>query len=221
MSSLWRPADPADATPITAWGEFGSIGPRGGFRTRFGHEGAGLGWSAAASPTPDRLMPEPEPETDPVEQATREAFMAGFHEGERTARESIVADDAARRMLASSIADVAHAGEGALAQLLSEAVIRLVTQIIGEVPVDEALLADRCTAIAACIDPDDGKAVLEVHPDDLPLIEAEGVAVALSPNPALSRGSVRLQTGEGWIEDGPDVRLDRLRALMDDMEGTR
>lgn len=221
MSSLWRPADPADATPITAWGEFGSIAPRGGFRTRFGHEGNGLGWTAAASTTPDRLMPEAEPESDPVEQAAREAYMAGFHEGERVARESIAGDDAARRALASALADVATSGEGALAQMLAEAVTRLVTQIVGEVPVDEALLAERCTALAACIDPDDAKAVLEVHPDDLPLVQQEGVDVALKPNPALSRGSVRLATADGWIEDGPDVRLDRLRALMDDMEGAR
>ena len=47
----------------------------------------------------------------------------------------------------------------------------------------------------------------------------EQVGVALAANPALSRGSVRLATAEGWVEDGPDVRLDRLRALMDDMEG--
>jgi flagellar assembly protein FliH len=30
---------------------------------------------------------------------------------------------------------------------------------------------------------------------------------------------VRLATADGWIEDGPDVRLSRLKALMDDMEG--
>lgn len=221
MSSLWRPTDPSDATPITAWGEFGSIAPKGSFRTRFGNEGSGLGWTAAASATPDRLMPEAEPEADPVEQAVREAYMAGFHEGERVARESVAADDNARRALASALADVAHTGEGALAQMLAEAVTRLVAQIVGEVAVDEALLAERCTAIAACIDPDDARAVLEVHPDDLPLVQAEGVEVPLKPNAALSRGSVRLATAEGWIEDGPDVRLDRLRALMDDMEGTR
>jgi flagellar assembly protein FliH len=98
-------------------------------------------------------------------------------------------------------------------------VLRLVTQIVGEVPVDEARLAERCAAVAAHIDPDDGKATLEVNPEDLSLIDASALSVALKANPELSRGSVRLATSDGWIEDGPDVRLARLHAMMDDMEG--
>ena len=41
----------------------------------------------------------------------------------------------------------------------------------------------------------------------------------LVPDKAMQRGCVRLETAEGWVEDGPDVRLSRLRALLDDMEG--
>ena len=33
-----------------------------------------------------------------------------------------------------------------------------------------------------------------------------------------SQGLLSL-AADGWVEDGPDVRLARLRALMDDMEG--
>jgi flagellar assembly protein FliH len=181
--------------------------------------GDGAGWTATRSPTPDYMEPEPEPEVDPIEQASQEGFLVGFQEGERITREAHEADDSIRRDLIAAIGQLGGVGEGTLASLLSHSVLRLVTQIVGEVPVDEERLAERCVAIAAHIDPDDDKAVLEVNPLDLPLIPTEGLGVALTPNAQLSRGSVRLATSDGWIEDGPDVRLDRLKAMMDDMEG--
>lgn len=221
MSSFWSSSDLSGATPVAGWGDFGSVAPRGNFRTRFGGLVDDIGWTPGS--LDGRVAPAPEsfaePEPDPVEQAGREAFIAGFREGERVTREAMEADDAARRVLADAIAQVAGAGEGALASLLSQAVLRLVTQIVGAVPIDEAMLAERCAAVAACIDPDDSKAVLEVNPEDMGLIDASGIAVALSPNSQLPRGCVRLATADGWIEDGPGVRLDRLKALMDDMEG--
>jgi flagellar assembly protein FliH len=105
--------------------------------------------------------------------------------------------------------------------MLSQAVVRLVAQIVGEVPIDEAVLKMRCAAVAACMDGDEARALLEVHPDDLHLLEEEGLGVTLAANPSLPRGSVRLATSDGWVEDGPDVRLARLKALLDDMEGQR
>lgn len=214
---MWSSINPSVATPFTGWGDFGSTAPRGAFRSRFGSLGESAGWTAAGAEMPEELPPEPE--IDLVEQASREGFVAGFQEGERHAREAAAEEDAARLALADAVTRIASVGEGALASLLSEAVLRLVSQVVGEVAIDEARLAERCAEVAACIDPDDGKAVLEVNPDDLPLIDTSGIGVALSPNPLLARGSVRLATADGWIEDGPDVRLSRLRALMDDMEG--
>lgn len=217
MSNFWSSSELSDATPVGGWGDFGSIAPRGNFRSRFGAAGEGAGWTATRVDTADRL--EAEPEIDPVEQASQEAFVQGFQEGERLTREAMAEEDAARLVLADAITQIASAGEGVLASLLSQAVLRLVTQIVGEAAIDEARLTERCAKIAACIDPDDSKAVLEVSPADMPLIDTSDIAVALSPNPQLARGSVRLATADGWIEDGPEVRLARLKALMDDMEG--
>jgi flagellar assembly protein FliH len=217
MSSFWSPDDIGDATRITGFGALGKRPNSGGFLSRYGSAGDGTGWTAARAQTADRL--DAEPEIDPVEQASRDGFVAGFQEGERVTREAMEADDAARIHLAEAIEQLAGAGSGALSAMLSHAVLRLVTQVVGEVAVDEAKLAERCAAIAACIDPDDSRAVLEVNPDDLPLIDASAIGVTLTASPAIPRGSVRLATADGWIEDGPDVRLARLKALMDDMEG--
>lgn len=217
MSDIWSSGELPPATPVGGWGDFGSVATRGAFRSRFGAAGNGGGWTAAQAGVMDEHPQQPE--VDLVEQASREGFVAGFQEGERITREAMAADETARQALADAITQLASAGEGALASLLSHAVLRLVTQIVGDVAIDETRLAERCAEVAACIDPDDGKTVLEVNPDDLPLIDASDIGIALSPNPQLARGSVRLATADGWIEDGPDVRLSRLKALMDDMEG--
>lgn len=229
MSRIWTADTLGDATPVNGFGDFGSLGrqPGGDFRSLYGEDGgASRAWNVThpgqrSQPHHDSFAMDDGPvETvDPVEQAAQEAFLQGFREGERLAREAAEADNEMRAQLVQALGHLAQSGEGALAAMLSQAVVRLVGQVMGEVAVDEALLKARCAAVAACIDSDDAKAMLEVNPQDLPLLEMEGMGVALTPNPALSRGSVRLATHEGWVEDGPDVRLSRLKALLDDMEG--
>lgn len=218
MSKIWS-GDDMPATPVTGFGNFGSLGPQSNsFRTMYGDEKGNRGWNAAGGPRAGgATAAEP---VDPIEEAAREAFLQGFQEGERIARETAESDNEARVLLAHAIQHVAQSGEGTLAAMLSQAVARLVGQIMGDVPIDEALLKERCAAVAACIDSDESH-VLEVNPDDLPLLEEEATGVTLTANPDLPRGSVRLATSEGWVEDGPDIRLARLKALLDDMEGRR
>ena len=62
---------------------------------------------------------------------------------------------------------------------------------------------------------------LRAHPDDIIYLEAGKLAVPLHPDPTLTRGAIVLETGHGWIEDGPAVRLDRLRAALDKMVAPR
>lgn len=228
MSRIWSAEQLGAATPVSGFGSFGSLGrqPDGDFRSLYGEEaGLSRAWNVThpsqRTSVADHadMAPEPVDTVDPVEQAAQEAFLQGFREGERIAREAMEADNAARDQLVHALGHIAQAGEGTLATMLSQAVVRLVGQIMGEVALDEALLKERCAAVAACIDSDDSKAVLEVNPEDLPLIEMEQAGVALTANPALARGTVRLATHEGWVEDGPDIRLARLKALLDDMEG--
>lgn len=226
MSRIWSGESLSAATPVTGFGDFGTLGRQGGsFRSLYGEDGAGPVWTETRPGQPHRpgeaMAAEPDLAIDPIEEAAREAFLQGFREGERVAREAAQADEAARQALAMAIQQIAQAGEGTLASMLSQAVIRLVAQIMGEVSIDETVLKERCAAVAACMDGDDMRAVLEVNPQDMPLLEEEAMGVTLAANPDLSRGSVRLATADGWVEDGPDVRLGRLKALLDDMEGQR
>ena len=76
-----------------------------------------------------------------------------------------------------------------------------------------------CDTVVAFIESNQDKSALHLHPDDVALLEGEAIGVPMIADKAMHRGCVRLETADGWVEDGPDVRLSRLRALMDDMEG--
>jgi flagellar assembly protein FliH len=96
-------------------------------------------------------------------------------------------------------------------------VSRLIRQIVGQVEVDGALLAARAQAAAAMIGQETDAARLRLNPADLALIEGARIPVEMVGDPSIERGGLLLETGQGWIEDGPTVRLDRLRAELDRM----
>ena len=215
LSNLWRDGSAADVVSVGI-GNIGSVvsAARPAFRAFYGDRQDAVPRGPIPAP-----RPAPEVQEDPVEQARIEAFTVGFEEGCRATQDSIVVDQDACARLADALEQLAPASSGALSTILSAAVIRLVEQIVGEVPIDEALLLERCQAVAAFIEDSDTRHALHVNAEDLPFIESARIGVPVIADPALRRGSVRLDTAEGWIEDGPDVRLSRLKAMLDDMEG--
>lgn len=215
MSNFWRGEAGAGAVSVGI-GDIGGVisQPRSGFRAFYGDRQDAKPHSVHQG----RRGSDREQE-DPIEQARVEAFTMGFEEGRRLTEESFAVDQDACQRLADALEQLAPASSGTLSTILSAAVIRLVGQIVGEVEVDNALLLERCQAVASFIEDTDGKHALHVNPDDLPLISGSEIGVPVVADASLRRGSVRLDTADGWIEDGPDVRLSRLRAMLDDMEG--
>lgn len=162
---------------------------------------------------------EMEAEADPMEEARMEAFTMGFDEGCRITAQTHADATQAQERLTQALEMLAPAPSGMLSTMLSATVVRLVEQIVGEVEIDIERLVQRCDTVAAFIEDNQGKSALHLHPDDISLLDGATIGVALVPDKAMHRGCVRLETADGWVEDGPDVRLARLRALMDDMEG--
>ncbi len=144
-------------------------------------------------------------------------FAEGFEQGRQSIEEQLGEERAAIARLAESLEVLQPEPTNALALLLAETVDRLVRQIVGSVSIDPALLTARAEAAAALIGAETEPARLRVHPDDAPLLEGARLNVPVVADPTLVRGSIVLETGEGWIEDGPAVRLDRLRAELDRM----
>ena len=105
----------------------------------------------------------------------------------------------------------------ALALLLAETVDRLVREVAGQVEVDAALLLARAQQAAALVARDVEPTKLRAHPDDIVHLERADLGLTLEADAGLTRGAIVLETGHGWIEDGPAVRLEKLRAELDRM----
>lgn len=211
MSNLWQGVE-AQAARFGSWG---NIDSQDSFRPLYGLDENGF--TPLASSFLDAEQPAAEEPS--VEQLTSEAFAQGFDEGVRVARAEVEADRAAHLRLALALEQLQPQSSGALSALLSTAVLRLVRQIAGEVEVDADLLEKRCLAIAECVEAEIGQPALFLHPDDIELMRSKNLPVRLLPDEEMLRGSVRLETSEGWVEDGPEIRLSRLQSLLDDMTG--
>ena len=150
-----------------------------------------------------------------------DAYARGYEDAKQAADEAFAAEREAIVRLAQSLEVLRPEPTNALALLLAETVDRLVREIVGEVEIDGARLLARARAAAELIGDHVEPSKLIVHPDDLALLAPAGLPVELAGDPGLPRGTLILETGHGWIEDGPAVRLERLRAELDKMVAER
>jgi flagellar assembly protein FliH len=179
-------------------------------------------WGDAAEPAEDDLpadIPEAfEPEGEPIDEIAAlraECFAQGFEEGRRTVELEVAAEREALARLAESLSAIRPEPPQVLAALLAETVDRLVRQVVGEAGVDAELLRSRAVAAAALVGAETEPGRMLVHPDDVPLLSGARLPLPVAGDPTLARGSVVIECGKGWIEDGPAVRLDRLRNALD------
>lgn len=210
MSKFWGAETIECAAPVAVAG-FRPV--EGGFRSLYTAQ------PAQQTATIRAAMADVQPEIDLVEEARMEAFTLGFDEGCRVSAETHAAEADARDRLVEALELLAPAPSGMLSTMLSATVVRLVEQIVGEVEIDMERLIQRCDSVAAFIESNQDKSALHLHPEDAELLKDEAIGVPMIADRNMQRGCVRLETADGWVEDGPDVRLSRLRALMDDMEG--
>ena len=154
-------------------------------------------------------------------QAEALAYAQGYEEGRRVAEAEIAGEREAVARLAASLELLRPQPTSALALLLAETVDRLVREIVGNVDVDANLLLERARAAAAMIGDQTEPARLRVHPADAGLLVQSDLDIQITPDGTLQRGTIVVETGQGWIEDGPAVRLERLRAELDKMAAAR
>lgn len=150
-----------------------------------------------------------------IEAIRTQAFTEGFEEGCRTVDNEVAAEREALAALMESLKVLQPEPADALAAMLAATVERLVHQIVGEVPINPILLVKRAEAAAAMIGEETQASRLLVNPADLPLFARTRVPIEIAADPAIERGGVRVEWGRGCIEDGPSVRLERLRASLE------
>lgn len=206
MSDLWSRASVAAAARISAHGK-----PP--------EEQVFTPWSSAyRADLLDREADAPAPTTiEQVDDVRAAAFAEGFEQGRRATEEALTGEREALARLAAALEVLQPEAPHDLAAMLAETVERLVRQIVGEVSLDGDLLLQRASAVAALIAEDATPSRMRLHPDDHARLEGAALPVERVADPQLAPGTVLLEVGDGWIEDGPEVGLEKLRIALDRM----
>ncbi|MFC3783475.1 flagellar assembly protein FliH [Sphingopyxis italica] len=145
-------------------------------------------------------------------------FALGLAEGQRLAEAAFVAERHQLLALLAGAEALQDEPSEELAQLIAETVERLVRQIVAAAPIDAEWLKAQAETAAAMVADADKARTLWVHPDDAALLADSPLTLAIESDPAMMRGTVRLETSTGWIEHGRAVYLEELRAALGESE---
>jgi flagellar assembly protein FliH len=148
--------------------------------------------------------------------AEAEAFARGLEEGRRTVEAEFAGEREALLQMVHAADALAFPTPGMLASMMVTAVERLVSDIVGNAPVDAVLLRERAAALASLIAVNMAP-VLFVHPQDAVLIDVDRLDVAIATDAELSRGSLQIRAGDERAEDGVQAALQRFRAQIAEM----
>lgn len=141
-------------------------------------------------------------------------FAIGFAEGERVATERFAADhDNLLKLIATANVFQPEPSEE-LAAMIATTVERLVTELVGTMPVERPWLIDRIERAMSCIGEADAARTLWLHPDDAALVADADLPLEIHADAALERGALRIDCSLGWIEDSRSLHLDALRATL-------
>jgi flagellar assembly protein FliH len=165
---------------------------------------AATGGDTAPEPAPEPAL-EPEPETpDPHAEALARAYADGLAAGRAAAAAEGEALARHQRALRLSFHTLDEAALGVLADDLAATVLALCDGVLSAAARAPAGLRERCAAAARRIGGAADALVLHLHPDDITMI-GEGALAAwrLAPDEGLERGSLRIESPDGTVSDGP------------------
>jgi flagellar assembly protein FliH len=186
----------------------------GGFTARGAETNGFSAWAEQGAPD-QQFRSSASNDVGGAEALIAQGYSEGLEEGRRLAMIELEEERAALARLTSSLEVLQPQNSDGLAALLATTVKQLVTQIVGEVEINPETLGERVQAVAAMIADETAPKRLRVHPTDVPRLSTAHIAVEVVGDPMLAPGTIMLDTGSGWVEDGPHVRLDKLRAQLD------
>lgn len=158
---------------------------------------------------------------DIISQRELAAYAQGLADGRATVEAELAAERDAVARLAEALPDLKAEPMLPLGVLIAETVQRLVREIVGEVEINLEHLVARASSASLLIGETTQPAKLRVHPLDAPTLAAADLELEVEADPTLERGAILIETANGWIEDGPAQRLERLRARLDQVAATR
>ena len=215
MSEFWKPDAARGASALNAMELTGGM-QRPPFVPWAEKFSSGFASSAALAPQQPHFD-EPMEATIDLDAIRDRAFADGYNEGRRTVEMEVGAERDAVARLAEMLEQYRPEPPAELAALLAETVDRLVRQIVGEAVIDADLLDKRVAVVAQLIADTSAPRRMRLHPDDIRRLEGADLDVEIIPDASMLPGSVFVETGTGWVEDGPDVGLEKLRQALERM----
>lgn len=143
-----------------------------------------------------------------------DAYARGVAEGQALAEISHAVERQALIDLLKSAEALHSAPCPQLGHLMATAVEHLVEQIVGAQPVDQAWLMGRIAEACAVIADADRDRVLHLNPADAAILGDVDIGMPLCSDPQIAHGTLRIATGDGWVEHGRPVYLDALRSAL-------
>jgi flagellar assembly protein FliH len=187
----------------------------GGFTARAAEQAGFSAWVQDDSASHAGFRPGASNDLGDAEALIAQGYAEGLSEGRRLACIELEEERAALVRLMSELEALKPQNSDGLAALLASTVKRLVTQIVGEVEINPDTLVERAQAVAATIAEETAPKRLRVHPTDVGRLAGTNLPIEVVGDPMLAPGTIMLDTGSGWVEDGPHVRLEKLRTQLD------
>lgn len=178
------------------------LGGGGGFRSdaRFAAHTDTL----PAEPEPPEPEPDIEPE-DPLASAWAEGHAAGAEHARAEAEVRATEDAAAREGLALSLQRLDAQLAEELRLRLRDTVVALCESAILPLALDQTKLMERIERAVAMLSRADDDRTIRLNPEDLAFLDPQMPAQwRVVADPALERGSLRIETPGGGVEDGPE-----------------
>lgn len=179
------------------------LGGAGGFVPdwRFGR--LNLPVRVAAEPVQE-VMVEPCEVLDPLAEAYARGHEAGYADARAQADLRAAEDAAAREGLALSFTRLDALLEEDLRRRLRDTVAALCEAAIAPLALDEDALVRRIGAAVAMLSRAEDERLIRLHPEDMALVAARFAREwNVQPDPALERGTIRVESQTGGVEDGP------------------
>lgn len=159
-------------------------------------------------------VPQAAPAAYDDEVEADDPFALGLAEGQRLAEAAFTVERGQLLALVAGAEALQDEPSEELAQLIAETVERLVRQIVDSAPIDAEWLRVQAETAAAMVAEADKARTLWVNPADAALLVDAPIALPIEADPAMARGTVRIETSAGWIEHGRAVYLNELRAAL-------
>lgn len=153
---------------------------------------------------------------DPIAAARAAGFAEGSAHAQALAREEQERNIALLQSITHALGQAGRIDREALARQLRQAVVSLVTKLVGEIGISGDLLAKRIDAATDLLADSAESAVLRVNPEDVALLTGK-LPDTIFPvgDSSVERGGFVLESASTIVEEGPELWIDQLTQAID------